>query len=33
VVVADVLKGVGDGLNEVFLLDRAHGFFRAGEDE
>ena len=25
VVVADVLQGIGDGLDEVFLLDRGHG--------
>jgi hypothetical protein len=24
-VVADVLEGVGDGLDEVFLLDGGHG--------
>src|SRR5690606_5353710 len=26
VVVADVLEGVGDGLDEVVLLDRCHGW-------
>ena len=32
VVVADVLESIGDGLDKIFLLDRAHGFSRAGED-
>jgi hypothetical protein len=27
VVVADVLEGVGDGLDEVGLLDGGHGLF------